>query len=821
MMASPTPQPQALALDNGSLAGLIKRIGSSSSVSDNDTNDRTLLDAATALPALFAAVSARLVLPSSSSSTASEEKDGDENDISDAVRHGLPSLTPLYLAKLLEVSGPDPAVALAAPFLATHLAIDRPLAHRYRALVLLHLLVLAHPPAATAVLTSSRPHSPAIIEALLESLELAADRGGAARWAAKPDLARVLLTVLEVVAAAAAIAAPVREALRPAEKWCRVVARSPGGGEIGDVARAVAANAAEKLAGPSSSARTTPAPASAAAAAAPPPPPTAAAMAADLSAALETLTSPTSPAVALDAAIESLALATLRPTTRARLVEHPRLPALLAPLLAKPASPTAAARAYPPARAFGMAVVLRNLVARAPPMTREQRELRRLAGYARRGMAKASQGERGSKEEESKEDDDEDSDAVVDARVKGLVRDHKLVGCLVGILRHLTLQQAPISAAITAAVAAAAESCSRVPPVRGAMVQQGVVPLLLRIARTDADAARALARCVTSLDPRLAVPEQAATTVAAMAWGLVSPLDALPSPPVLQSATNTQETTTRDAYEGLLALTNLSTLAALVPAHADWVSRLERSGTLVSDHPALRRAAWELLGNMLCCGTGALEAVVEDRPLLHSLLVRMGAAHAVGGDDDDDDDHEADGFAMRRASTGVLAMLSFAPPTMDLLLASHADLDNTPTAGGEDEDMELVTESVAATVISATRPPMLVPPTPTTVATVSVLSPSSATSNPPLLARLLMATRRERKPEIAHRLTQLWFNAVHDPRIVDWAAGSDTKLGHVLRDVAERFPENKEIGEIVVEAVAVLGRGRRARSRSTSAGRRQ
>ncbi|KNE62259.1 hypothetical protein AMAG_07496 [Allomyces macrogynus ATCC 38327] len=461
-------------------------------------------------------------------------------------------------------------------------------------------------------------------------------------------------------------------------------------------------------------------------------------------------------------AIEGLALASLKPAVK-RKVSKASLLVLFALLRVpvpavgedlKKDTSVGAQLVRSASFVFGLVTLLHHLTVYPLPRSDESEQLRKLAKFAT-AAKDPSAAARVDSSDENEEEEEEDEEAITH-RCATLL-DMNVVSLLAALYQHqcaVVGSSAGASDALKAGVAQICLALSRTPAHRGLMVRQGAVKLLLKI--RDRNAVHALARCAISLNPKVAFADAIVPTLAALFFTLLPDTTKTASAHPLAAASGSDGDDLHPLahFEALLALTNLSTHATVIPAHATWLARLDRAASLTADNLDIRRAAWELLANMLCCPGGTLEALVPaDRPLPArvSMLVAMAIAHT----------HADEQPAMRRAATGVLAMLSFAPAVCAALVSPQED----------------------GTVLAA---------------------------------RVLAVVATEEAMEILHRLAQLLYNAAHDRAFATWA----TKAGmvRVLNDrVRPRCAGNQPVADLVAKTLKVLA-VQQKRGSATAAG---
>ncbi|ORZ32374.1 hypothetical protein BCR44DRAFT_75446 [Catenaria anguillulae PL171] len=440
--------------------------------------------------------------------------------------------------------------------------------------------------------------------------------------------------------------------------------------------------------------------------------------------------------------MESIALMSIQTDYRPLFMSSP----LLGPLITMFRNP-AILSALSPSLAFGFATLIHHLTMYPPRLTPEQRQLRRLAQFAQSGG-------RGAPPPKSTDENDEEArkqeDAITD-RCLVLVKEHKVMVSLVGVYRSQSrLAQGSLSTSLSSTLGSIACHLAQTESLRGLLVQQGLVGMLVRIAPSDRAAAQALARCGITLNPAIAFGEQHVTSVANSLWTLVVP------PPVtggLLESKNQQQPMHDSSlahYESLLAITNLATLPTLGPHLGDWFIRLDRSDSLLADNLDIRRAAWELLCNMVWTSPDVLEKCV-DNPRRLRLVLDMAVAHS----------HHDEEPAMRRAVLGVLAALTCCAPVVQYL-AEHVS-ERSSEEGQKQEDVVAVTH----------------------------------------LERIMAVSKREKDVEMMHRLSQMWVHVVEDEQ-VGRAWGRKMGLSKVLDGFVKQAKGHGGVVGLVGEAMKSL-----------------
>lgn len=375
--------------------------------------------------------------------------------------------------------------------------------------------------------------------------------------------------------------------------------------------------------------------------------------------------------------LEGLAYASVQPKVKAKLAnDKDFLAALLKQLLGSKEGSS---------MAFGCLTVLDNLTRYPPNLSEEQKRMTQLKAYANAAAGAAKS---------TATLDPHERETAVTARCKNVLS-IETVPVLVRVARSLS----PASIALVFNII---RSLSWVQPHRGVVAQQGGVKLLLqlytKITGTDAGstrarhtAAQALARILTSVDPRLVFPRSSIPNETSAVRPLVSLLGDNPS---------LADEGPRDllpTFEALLALANLlvDPYSDVSGSSADLIARLVQPALddlILHDNVQIRRAATQLVPNLVQHPAGiALFADASDAAArrLHILL-------ALSGSED---------LETRKAAGGALASLCGYQPVvksildqergMKLLLALLEDSDDdvvyrgvyavteTMTVGGE------------------------------------------------------------------------------------------------------------------------------------------
>ncbi|KAL5116539.1 SWI5-dependent HO expression protein 4 [Pleosporales sp. CAS-2024a] len=318
--------------------------------------------------------------------------------------------------------------------------------------------------------------------------------------------------------------------------------------------------------------------------------------------------------------IEGLAYASLQPKVREDLSKSPKFIKRLVGTMSEPGTPSNIL--------FGGLTILVNITAYLPIQSEEEKRMAQLKAYA--NVQKPS--------------DDADellNDAAVHARCKRIM-DSGIVPLLVQVCKKGSPTMLSHSSQILL-------SLSRDSKSRGTMAQQGAIKLLIQIWETMSSST------TTTTTPYAPTAARASAQALSRLLISINPSHifnaALPStsalrPLVSQLAPTDSSSWQLDAFEALLALTNL---ASLDTATQDHMLRLCFDALiddmLLGNHTMLRRAATELLCNLMASPTCVARFADPDDPRakqrLHLLLAMT----------------DVEDLATRSAAGGALAML--------------------------------------------------------------------------------------------------------------------------------------------------------------------
>ncbi|KAJ1949395.1 SWI5-dependent HO expression protein 4 [Linderina macrospora] len=353
-----------------------------------------------------------------------------------------------------------------------------------------------------------------------------------------------------------------------------------------------------------------------------------------------------------------------------------------------------------PSLKFSTIMLVRNLTNYRPVLTEEQKRMQQLQKLSTRAQSKSATKEDGSvrtvgddmKDIEKDEEDALDSNQAVSERAELICK----AGCVPVLVSAVQPKLRP-SDSTKDAVAEVMVSLATTQTLRGLIVQQGGVRALLSIVTEDAPKAKS-----THKDDQRLAPAYRQQRDKNIAFGLaklaisVAPHLAFPDPreivrlllPLLSEESEPQSMLMK--FECLLALTNLASsepgsahdVRGYMAIDLQGMSMIEM--IMLSDHPLVRRAATELVCNLVydqrvferyakSADKGVPE---EDTPadVIPSGIVEI---------DDDDDDEAA-------ASEGSDAYRS---QRLHLLVAL-ADVDDPPTRSAASGALAILTNDV-------------------------------------------------------------------------------------------------------------------------------
>ncbi|KAJ2784640.1 SWI5-dependent HO expression protein 4 [Coemansia javaensis] len=423
---------------------------------------------------------------------------------------------------------------------------------------------------------------------------------------------------------------------------------------------------------------------------------------------------------AAERSAEALAYLCLRP----QLKEHvARSDGLLAALFGL-ARGAGAARA---GLRFAAVMLIGNLTRYRPVLSDEQRRMQQLQ--------RLGAGEKKKADQKRDQDQDQDRDSPLDAPEAVAARARLVCGAGgAAVLVAAAQGRARASDAARDAVAEALVSLATSPGLRGLLVQQGAVPALLGMQtgavpavagmqagagpgplrqKRDRDVALALAKIAVSVPPHLAFRDPRA--VARLLLALLAE-DADPQALLMR-------------FEALLALTNLASAEPGSPADVrGYIAALGGvplvEAAMLSDHPLVRRAATELVCNLVCDAAvferyvrGADRHVPAGPESAGPRIVELPSDEDEAEPDEGDPGPDPDGYraqrlhllvaladvddaATRSAAAGALAVLSSDARCCRYLFLAHpraaAVLLRLATDGDDDDDDDDSADDVAA-----------------------------------------------------------------------------------------------------------------------------
>ena len=250
---------------------------------------------------------------------------------------------------------------------------------------------------------------------------------------------------------------------------------------------------------------------------------------------------------------------------------------------------------------YGISVILHNLCVYHPKLSGEEEQVARLKRMTKTSMTKESKG----KLEEAK-DDPRVSDAAVRKRIAGLLK-----AGILPVLSGLARSESASTRAVTGKIylAIVDEQANR-----GAVLQNGGTKALMHIINSssksgagptpDYASIQALSKLtITSAPVQVFGPDPGAVYDAI--GPLTSVLLASSSPSGL-SPSPTSGPNNLQRFESLMALTNIASTGAASAARIAATSKIFSAldMLLLDDHPLLRRAAMELVCNLVVCDEG-------------------------------------------------------------------------------------------------------------------------------------------------------------------------------------------------------------------------
>jgi len=250
---------------------------------------------------------------------------------------------------------------------------------------------------------------------------------------------------------------------------------------------------------------------------------------------------------------------------------------------------------------YGISVIIHNLCAYRPKLNGEEEQVARLKRMTKGPLTKGSKSRLG----ESKEDP-RDSDEVVRKRIGGLLQ-AGVLPVLAGLARSESAATRAITGRIYLAVVEGQTN-------RGPVLQNGGTKALMHILISssksgaeptpDYASIQALSKlAITSSPVQVFGPDPGAVydAIGPLISVLLASPSSLGSPSSLTSGPNNLQ-----RFESLMALTNIASMGAASAARIAATPRLFSAldMLLLDDHPLLRRAATELVCDLVVCDEG-------------------------------------------------------------------------------------------------------------------------------------------------------------------------------------------------------------------------
>ena len=319
---------------------------------------------------------------------------------------------------------------------------------------------------------------------------------------------------------------------------------------------------------------------------------------------------------------------------------------------------------------FGGLVILDNLTAYLPVLSEEQKRIAQLKAYA--NATPSAQ----------KDPDNLDQDAAVSGRCQILV-EAGMVPVLAGMVKNLSPSCTSLVLKIFLAIA-------KTPKLRGTIVQQGGVKLLITIfpkidgsspqsAETRKNAAHALARLLISVDPSILFGPSGN----ALLQSTITPLTSLLSTEDASALDGPRDLL--PTFEALLALTNLCSLPSngATPSVLK-AARQDIEDLILNNNVNVRRAAMELMSNMVQHHDGIVlfaDGSPQAKRRLHILLALAGA----------------EDLGTRKAAGGALATLTEFKEVVGAIGGLERGVELLVAVVGDEEE-EVVHRGVAGVV---------------------------------------------------------------------------------------------------------------------------
>ena len=345
--------------------------------------------------------------------------------------------------------------------------------------------------------------------------------------------------------------------------------------------------------------------------------------------------------------LEGLAYASVQPNIKAQLANDKHFLEDLLKILLDSTKGTSTA--------FGCLTILNNLTRYPPNLSEEQKRMTQLKAYANAAAGAAKS---------TTKLDPYEKESAVTARCKQVL-DCKAIATLIRVGKSLS--QASIALVFNIVLSLAWPQ-----PHRGVIAQQGGVKLLLELYTRITDtgvasiralhiAAQALARILTSVDPRLVFPRSTTPNESSAVRPLISLLSESPS---------LADDGPRDmlpTFEALLALANLlvDPYSDASGGSANLIARLVQPALdelILHDNVRIKRAATQLVPNLVQHLDGISLFADNSAPAARRLHILL----ALSGDED---------LETRKAASGAIASICGHEPVVSAILVQERGME--------------------------------------------------------------------------------------------------------------------------------------------------
>jgi protein unc-45 len=316
---------------------------------------------------------------------------------------------------------------------------------------------------------------------------------------------------------------------------------------------------------------------------------------------------------------------------------------------------------------YGLALLFANVAQYRPKLSKEQEQIAKLRRMTKPTPAKEGEGERPRKLQDEGEDP-RTADKAVKARIKKLCAAN-LLSLLAGLARSDSRPARECTARVYLAIAEDQTN-------RGDILKNGGGKALMEVIKADPAssgstpvnemnhipdwlAIQALSKLAITASPvQVFGPDRGATLDAIAPFArVITFADAVSAAsyksPLRISVDDNQLPTGLQKFEALMALTNIASVGAEMATRVVRAPQLINSieGLLLDEHEMIRRAAMELICNLVVCDEGFERFVPNSNPKTTAAMVESRLQILVALADVED-------FQTRKAASGALAMLS-------------------------------------------------------------------------------------------------------------------------------------------------------------------